>query len=355
MALCYCLLEFVCWSKRQTRSGKEMFILQGGRDHPVKTLDNGMGQYLKWMTDMFGSAMGTNDCRLHEYISRLNPDQATKGRPYELQFRTDIFPASSISVVWDGAEVTEIKNLDRLTELIAEQWHKKTKNSKAWKNFQNARRLLMNVDNEKPKQESSKPKVPTKTLKSQATDKSLQEIPALTGDPQRDWPDEKPIETSIFSPVIVGKPPAVDRLDLVQFRGKFIKAYLYVTQPDTNPPPDYQQDEWLHNDCAIALGNHLLKEPLKHVLGLFQHDELALRDWSKRRVANAIWANLAWQEELPRRLAGASPRLQQIWNQECAEYFPDMAREKVSLAINLVAKKEIPNVGFDDGDETVDR
>jgi len=86
----------------------------------------------------------------------------------------------------------------------------------------------------------------------------------------------------------------------------------------------------LDTDCAIVLANHLLKEPIKHLLGLFQYDEIGLRDWAKERVAKAIWSNLEWQEELPRRLATATPRLRQIWKLECESFFPTEAQQKFS-------------------------
>ena len=166
-------------------------------------------------------------------------------------------------------------------------------------------------------------------------------VPLATGiDLQREWPDDRPIILSSFHPVIAGKPPCVFKDDVVQFRGKFIKAYLYVTLPNVSPPPHHMQDEWLDSRCSIVLANHLLKEPLKNLLGLFQSDEIAIRDWAKEKIATAIWQNLEWQEELPRRIAASSPRLKQIWNQECAECFPQEAQDEVSRALNPARKDE---------------
>jgi hypothetical protein len=109
------------------------------------------------------------------------------------------------------------------------------------------------------------------------------------------------------------------------------------------------QDEWLDSGCSIVLGNHLLKEPLKNLLGLFQTDEIGIRDWAKEKIATAIWQNLEWQEELPRRIAASSPRLKQIWNQECAEFFPQNARDEVRRALNPVRKDQNDEELRDDG------
>ena len=170
--------------------------------------------------------------------------------------------------------------------------------------------------------------------------------PIPTVDHQRDWPADKPIDKSIFYRFMEGKPPCVNKLDLVQNKGKFIKGYLHTTQPDINPPPYSQQDEWLNAECAIVLANHLLKETMNHVLGIFQDDEFGLRDWAKERVAKAIWSNLEWQEEFPRRLVDATPRMHQIWNQECMRFFPQAAQQKVSKSLVIAAKKK-PSSDFE--------
>ena len=170
--------------------------------------------------------------------------------------------------------------------------------------------------------------------------------PIPTVDHQRDWPADKPIDKSIFYRFMEGKPPCVNKLDLVQNKGKFIKGYLHTTQPDINPPPYSQQDEWLNAECAIVLANHLLKETMNHVLGIFQDDEFGLRDWAKERVAKAIWSNLEWQEEFPRRLVDATPRMHQIWNQECMRFFPQAAQQKVSKSLAIAAKKK-PSSDFE--------
>jgi len=153
-------------------------------------------------------------------------------------------------------------------------------------------------------------------------------------------PDNKSIDLSIFHKVIIGKPPCVHKNDVVQFQGQFIKAYLHVTLPDVNPPPQYMQDEWLDADCAVVLANILAKESLKTLLGIFQDDAIALRDWAKEKVAAAIWQNKELQDELPRIIATSLPRFQQIWHQECEKYFPPEAQEKVAKALVSVKAEE---------------
>jgi hypothetical protein len=85
---------------------------------------------------------------------------------------------------------------------------------------------------------------------------------------------------------------------------------------------------------------------MKHVLGLFQHDEIGLEDWAKERVAKAIWSNLEWQERIPRELAAASPHMQQIWNRECLRFFPKEAQQKVSISLAFANKKNDGSSGF---------
>jgi len=348
MALCYFLLDYICWSKRKSRSSKSVFVREGEYNSPVKTLDYAMGQALNWMEGMFGVSEGTNDCRLHEYIKRLNPEKKVKNLPFGLQIDTDIFPASSITINWANEEVTDVETLDGLAEAIAEQWFKQEKYKNDWKEFKAQRR-----QNAEKEQAVAKQKQTVKTRKPKATEIVLGVASNPIADPQLEWPDNKLIDKSIYYPVIDGKPSCVNKQDLVQYRGRFIKGYLSIIAPNTNLPMPYEEEEWLDADCTIVLSNHLLKESLKHVLCLFQHDEIGLEEWSKRRIANAIWSNLEWQEELPRRLASASPRLQQIWNQECAKYFPDIAQEIVSLAINPVSTQEPPTAGIENGNETV--
>lgn len=146
-----------------------------------------------------------------------------------------------------------------------------------------------------------------------------------TKDVQREWPDDRQIDNSIFSLHVIGKEPRVHKTDLVQFRGRFIKGYLHASCPNTSPPDYYQEQDWLDEDCSVILSNHLLKEKPEHVLGLFQHDELGLDDWAKERIAKAIWQNLAWRKKLPNEVSG-SDRLWQIWQQECERHFPEDAR-----------------------------
>lgn len=136
-----------------------------------------------------------------------------------------------------------------------------------------------------------------------------------------------------LNPLVKDKSPRVDEDILRQMHGEKIKAYLHKTLPDINPPDQYAQDEWLRAQCSVILANVLAKEPLAIVLGIFQDDEIALRDWAKEKVAAAIWQNLEFQEELPRRITGSPPRLQQIWHQECAPHFPPDAREKAAKAL----------------------
>jgi hypothetical protein len=333
MALCYCLLDYVCWSRGQKRKTSSKYVLQGERESPVKTLDNGMGKYLNWMNSMFGQVKDGQNCRLNEYIRRLNPDQASKKRPFELEVQTENFPASSISVCLDGKKINDVETLDWLAEAVAEQWHKATGNQPRWRSFKNQRRERLQPAKKKNRKRDVSPP------RAKATRPKLGGPPAPGVDIQREWPGDKPIDLSIYYPVIIGKPSSVFKADLVQFRGKFIKGYLCATLPDVNPPPHHMQNEWLDSGCSIVLANHLLKEPIENVLGLFHTDEIAIRDWAKEKIATAIWQNLEWQEELPRRIAASSPKLKQMWNQESAEFFPQEARDEVFRALSPVSTK----------------
>jgi hypothetical protein len=153
------------------------------------------------MQGMFGISEGTTECRLHEYVERLNPDKSKKDIPFGLQVCTDIFPASVITINLGGEEVTDLEMIDSLAEAIAEQWYKKTKHTNDWKKFRTQRR--QNAENKKV---ALKQKPVATAVKPQPLFKVADAPRIPTIDHQRDWPDEKPIDKSIFYRVVDGKP-----------------------------------------------------------------------------------------------------------------------------------------------------
>jgi hypothetical protein len=267
-----------------------------------------------------------------------------------LEVQTDLFPAGSIAVLLDGEEIHDLKKLEWVAEEVAKQWHEKTGNMRGWKQFKTQRDQAASPTEAKPKPVNHTSALPAKMPSGERVEQMaaplkpgtrIKTLPAEVPDPEREWPANKPINLAMFHKVITGKPPCVHKQDVVQFRGIFIKAYLHVTLPDWNPPPQHMQDEWLDAVCSVVLANHLAKEPLQVLLGVFQDDALALRDWAKEKVAAAIWQNLELQEELPRTIAASSPRLRQIWHQECVKYFPSEAREKVAKAVASIGANAV--------------
>ena len=128
--------------------------------------------------------------------------------------------------------------------------------------------------------------------------------------------------------------PKVGKKTLRILQGPEFKAYLWVAQPKESTPTPQRQDEWLDSECSIVIANKLLQQPLTNVLELFRDDELALHEWVRSKIALAIWGNLDFQSSLPDFIAAASPRIKQIWIQECAKYFPLEARRKITATIN---------------------
>jgi hypothetical protein len=127
-ALCLCLVRYRCFPNSQLLKGVN-FPFPGGKNSPASTLDYVVHKSdLRgcWQINVFGYA--AKHCRLKKYIKRRRTKRKGKIIRYKAEIQHDVFPQESIVIEVNGEEINGLEELQKLGDLIEDQWYETTGN-----------------------------------------------------------------------------------------------------------------------------------------------------------------------------------------------------------------------------------